>query len=353
MKNDDIMTLEERLELAARSQAVSPEAAAGLVKKLAGMETSLVLGRRSELELLDGIMGEFLNRLDDELLHYSGFCRGFQLAIDDHAAQRSLMNFDSRFQPLMGTRVNNGVVLLGLIMLDHARGRDRYKDVYHCTRMTLGQYLDALPSLFRPGNEAADQEFLNWRSLFLKSADPSVPLGDALADILRQYIAGWQVLSSVDHVLNCMWDLMIYLQDEETAKLDRSLREAMRRSIAELGVENVEVVEEEEREHYPDPYGHFLELAQSFPAEVPDPGAEGLAFGAVREQLFLSQGEYSPQRLEALSEDAPCREFQDLLDKFMNPELLGRAMSMVNMAVSNLLMLLVAPYLRMDGDGSR
>ena len=77
---------------------------------------------------------------------------------------------------------------------------------------------------------------------------------------------------------------------------------------------------------------------------------EGLsAARAVRGQIFLSRWNYSPQVLEARAKEAPSPEFRALLEEQINPERIKKAMSVVNGAVSNLLMLLVSPYLPMEG----
>ena len=345
------LTLEERLELAGRSQAASPEAAARMVERLARMDTALVFTGQEDLHLMDRLIGGYMESLEDDLMHYAGFCRSFQLAIEDDGP--CLPQGEPGFQPLLGARVNNAVVLLGLMLLDHARGKKSCKDVYHCIRMTLGQYLDALPPMCRPGNEAANRNYLTWRDLFLDNAAPSVPRGDALADILRRYMAGWRVLGRLDHTLRCMKRLNRCLEEEWKAEVNRALREAMRQGLADMGLENVEVVEGDEREHYADPRGHFLDLARSFSGDLPDPGAEDTAARAVRGQIFLSRWDYSPQVLEARAKEAPSPEFRALLEEQINPERIKKAMSVVNGAVSNLLMLLVSPYLPMEEERTR
>lgn len=342
------LTLEKRLERAAKSQAASPEAAARLVQRLAQTHTVSVFSNQDDLARASGLLEEYMDRLEEDLMHYGGFCRSFWMAVEDDAPRLAQGGASALYRPVLGTRVNNAVVLLGLMLLDHARGRRRDRDVYHCTRMTLGQYLGALPTLAYPGDGPADQRFRTWRDLFLRNADPSAPLADALADILRSYIAGWRVLGRLDHILDCMDGLAGYLEEERTAELDRGFREAMRQCIAETGVENVEVVVEDERERLPDPYGHFLGLARAYSGDVPDPGAEDTAAGAVREQVFLSRWDYSPQTLATLAEEAPSPAFRALLEEHIDPKGLRVALAKVNRAVTDLFMLWVDPYLRME-----
>lgn len=329
------LTLEERLEQAAKSQAVSPEAAVQQVRQLAQTHMALVFTGQDDLKLMDELIGEALNALEEDVMHYGGFCRSFVLAMESGGPEDS-----KPFRPVLGTRDSSAVVLLGLMLLDHARGRKRNKSVYHCTRMTLGQYVDALSTFF-PGNDPADRKFRDWRDAFLKCHDLSAPLAESLEAILRQYIAGWRVLKRLDHILCCMEGLAHYQEREMTAKMDRVFREAMRQSIAEMGVSGVEVMEEEdEYETYPDPHGHYYALACEHPEDVPDPGGKEV----LRAQIFLPDRDFSPRALEEI--EAPSPEFQALLEESMDPERLAAAMAEVNTAVNDLFMLWAAPHIR-------
>ncbi len=342
------LTLEERIARAARSQAASPETAARLVQRLAQTHTARVFHGNADLELLYGLIGPYMEQVDSGLMHYSGFCRSFWLAIGNGFLLQSQTEPAAVYLPALGIRVNNALVLLGLMLLDHAKGRGRNKDVYHCTRMTLGQYLDALPALAHPGDGTADQQFRLWRDLFLKRADPSTPLAEVLADDLRRYIAGWRVLKRLDHILGCMDGLARYLEAQRTEEMDQVFRETMRQCIAGMGVEAVEVVDEDQRKQYPDPYSHFLRLARAYSADVPDPGAGETDAGTVRAQLFLSRGDYSPAALEEIAAGAPSPEFRALLEEHIDPVQLKHAMVEVNTAVINLFMLWVEPYFRIE-----
>lgn len=331
------LTLEQRLELAARSQAVSPEAALRLVQRFSRTSTPYVFSGPSDLTILDGLIGEFLERVGDDIMLYFGFCRGFRMAIAHDCARAPRTKAETRFRPVLGARVNNAIVLLGLMLLDHTKGRLRDKNIYHCTRMTFGQYLNALPVLYRPQNKEMERQFQTWRDRKLKSANLSAPLGDVLADIIRQYIAGWRMLGPLDHILNCMKDFSRYQKQERLEEPDQDLREATRQVIPI----------EDKQEHYEDPCGHFLSLAQTLPEDVPDPAAGGTASRAVRDQIFLSRWDYSPQTLTAMAKNAPSPEFRALLEEHIDPERLEHAMTEINEAVSNLFMMWLAPYIEM------
>ena len=334
------MTLEERLERAARSQAASPEAAVSLVRRLAQTHTALVFTGRSDLQLMSGLIGDLMESLEEDLMRYGGFCRAFLLASEDDGPDSA---DEAPFQLSLGLRASSALVLLGLMLLDHARGKQRDKSIYHCTRMTLGQYVDALSTFFL-GDRPPDRSFRSWREIFLSSHDLSLPLAEVLEGVLRQYTAGWRVLDQLDHTLRCAEDLSRYLEEEKTAKLDQAMREAMRQAIAEMGVSGVEVVDSDERETYPDPHGHFYALAREYPEDVPDPAGEE----PVRERIFLPRRDFTPRALEALIREAPSPEFRALLEEQADPELLRRAIKAVNGAVSDLFMLWAGPYTLID-----
>ena len=69
-----ILPLEERLKMAAKSQATSPEAAAKLVKQLYGIHTAYLFCGSANKDIMEGLTGEFWECLESDLLHYGGFC---------------------------------------------------------------------------------------------------------------------------------------------------------------------------------------------------------------------------------------------------------------------------------------
>lgn len=330
------LTLEERIAQAARSQAASPEAAAKLVQRLAQLYTGDIFHECADLELMYGLIGPYMDQVGDDLLHYAGFCHSINLAFTADVPQGEVA---APFRPALGVRASNAVVLLGLMLLDHAKGKRKDKEVYHCTRMTLEQYLDALETLAFPEDEAAGQAFRRWRKGFLRFRDPSAPLADVLESLLRQYIHGWQPFDCLDHVLRCMEELSAYLEKERTEALDREFREIMRQAISDMGISDVEVVEEDEREQYPDPGRHYMDLAHSYSWDLPDPAA------GLREQIFLPGRDFSPASLEAMAEGAPTPEFRMFLEELLSAQLLSISLSEVNDAVYHLFMLWVGPYL--------
>ena len=345
------LTLEERLKRAARSQASSPEAAAKLVERLSQTHIAYVFHESADFNLMYELMGQFMNALDDDVLHYGGFCRSFELAVatygpgsTDPSRRLPSPAFPA---PVWGVEVNNAVVLLGLMLLDHAKGRRRDRDVYHCTRMTLGQYLDALPEPEAPWKRWSVEK---WRDGLLTRHDPSQHLAEALADILRSYIDGWQEFDHVDYVLRCMGGLACYLEQEgpEKAQVDpaqvRQFREALCQYSSEL--EGWKLVEVDKR--YPDPCGYYFTLANEYPGSAPDPGGGGVPAGAVRLQIFLHQWDYNPRTLRALAEQSPSPDLGALLEKSVSEERLSAAMGKINTAVTDLYSLWVEPYLRME-----
>lgn len=341
MENKPKLTLEERLALAAGSQAVSPEAARKRVEQLSKLCTANLFSGRADCDRMHSLTGEFWEGLEEGLLYYGGFCRSFQLAVEADAPPGS-----GPFQPVLGPRVNNAVVLLGLMLLDHAKGRWKDKEFYHATRMTLGQYLDALEALACPEDQPSSQRFRMWREVFRNKCSPDLPLAQVLEDILKRYIAGWRVLSRIDHISLCIEDLSHELEQAAQAEMDRPFREAMSQAILEMGLEWVEIAEEDER--IPDPHGYYLSQARAWNGEVPDLSGEDLAPGTVRDQLFLAGRDYSPQLLNELAAGSPSPELRALLEETIDPDAIASAMGEINSAVTELFMLWIDPYLRME-----
>ena len=358
-----ILPLEERLKMAAKSQASSPEAAAKLVKQLYGIHTAYLFCESANKDIMEGLTGEFWECLGSKLLYYGGFCYSFRLAIehdndfftviscDDASAEKV---FDP-YRPVWGIRANNALVLLGLLLLDHAKGGMKDRNIYYCTRMTLKQYLDALVDLSFQKDGTQDEYraeiFRSWRESFLKDKDGAWTLKEAVADILRRYIAAWKEFDHLDHILRCMSALSCYLEQEEAGRTlpqeeeenIRRFREALCRYGTDL--EGWDLVEADKR--YLDPRGYYFSLAYEYPEDVPDPDSRDTAPGTLRSQIFLSERDYSPKALRKLAEKSPSQDLRQLLEKSISEERLTRAMQEINIAVTDLYILFVDPYLWM------
>lgn len=358
-----LLTLEERLALAAGSQAVSPETAARLVKRLSEVHTVNLFCGKANLEAMAELTGEFLECMGDELLHYGGFCLSFKMAIENdndvfgwlHPSMPEYTD-SSPCRPVFGARVNNAVVLLGELLLEHAKGGMRDKDIYHNTRMTLGQYMDALADLSFREDGTQDltraEGFRIWGKSLLKDYDGSRPLGEAMADMLERYIAAWQEFDHIDYVLRCMGALACYLLENGTGEgawepetgAIRRFREALCQYGPDL--EGKELVDPDKR--YPDAYGYYFTLANEYPDQVPDLHSPDLRPGTLRSQIFLPQRDYSPETLRALAAKSPFPDLRALLEKSISKEHLAWAMTELNRAMADLYMLWVEPYLRME-----
>ena len=262
-----LFTLEERLKMAAESQATSPEAAARLVQRLSGM---------------------------------------------------------------------------------------RYRNIYHCTRMSLKQYLDALVDLSFQEDGTLDEDraefFRIWRETFLKDNDGAWSLKEALAQILRRYIAAWQEFDHLDHILRCMGALSCYLEQEAGRTLPQEEEDSVRRfreALCRYGsdLEGWELVEQDKR--YLDPRGYYFSLAYEYLEDVPDPSSGNVAPGTLCSQIFLSERDYSPEALRNLAGKSPSQDLRELLEMNISEERLACAMREINIAVMNVYMLFVEPYLRM------
>lgn len=382
------LTLEERIARAARSQAASPEAAVELVRKLSQFNVSYIFHGGDDIDLMCEMIGPYLDQIGGDVLYYSGFCRSFLLA-STHAKSQAMPGARSRI--ILETRFKNAVILLGLMLLDHAKGRERDRELCRCTRMTLGQYLDAVETLAFSEDREPGRKFRDWRETFLKSADPTAPLADALAEVLRRYIRGWTVLDFLNRILYYMGKLSRSLEGDP----DREIEEAMRQRIDEACLDLKEVEEREDGcEESPDAGGYYKEgtvgpaqefreavgrciaearlagaekeeregrvvsgkdyfdLAVTYSWDAADPAGETISAGEVRGQILLPNRDYSPQALKALAEQAPIPAFRTLLERFLSERWLSEAMLEVNMAVSSLFMLFIGPYMVM-GMGKR
>ncbi len=388
------LTLEERIARAARSQAASPEAAAGLVRKLSRLDAGHIFHGYADVDLISETIGPYLDQIDGDVLYYSGFCRALQLAFA-HAASQAEPDAHTRL--VLETRAKNAVVLLGLMLLDCAKGRARDREVYRCTRMTLGQYLDAVETLAFPGNGEPGRVFRSWREQYLRSADLSAPLADVLGDLLRRYARAWTVLDFLSRVLYYMNKLSRRLEgesdreleeamrqhldgtrltcldveeaeewenvpedewegpldtsdgyEEETVGPDRKFREAVERCIAEARLAGADAEGEDRQEGHVVSGMDYFDLAASYSWDAPDPAGKRVSAGEVRGQLLLPYWDYSPQVLKTLAEQAPTPAFRALLEGFLSRGWPSAAMREVNEVISHLFMLWVGPYLTMD-----
>lgn len=342
-KEKKFLALEERMALAEKSQAVSSEAAVSQVQRFAGIHAGDIFCGNDDVMAMNELTGEFWDHPSVDINTYHGFCESFFLAKnhDNPLCVPSSMDASEELfmpaKPVWGIRMNNATVLLGLTLLDHAKGRMKSRDVYHCMRMTLEQYQDALMDLMLQRGERRNPftmtpDFFQeiWK-MCLKGYDVSKPLADVLADFLRQYIAGWKEFDRLEHILRCMEALSCYLEQEGAGEV-------------------LPQAEADRRQQ--DPYGYYFALACAYPDDVPDPGSEGLAKGTVRSRVFLPERDYSQEALLALAEKAPSQEFRGLLEKNISGERLGNAMGKLNSAVILLYMLWVEPYLSIWKDGS-
>lgn len=389
-----LLTLEERLERSARSQAASPETAARLVERFSRLPPWQLFFGKPDVDAMYGLTGEFWEHPDVDMDSYHGFSHSFRLAAEqDNAPFRlplllsplgvprlaqpllgkpplglSPQGLPSQglpspespnpYKPVWGVRVNNALILLGLMLLDHTKGRLKPKGFYHCTRMTLGQYLDALAGLGlgRDGSPGLAQGFQVWRDMLLADYGAASPLGETLAGILRRYMAAWQEFDHLDHILRCIGALSCCLEQEEAGRTlpgeetDRVRR--FREALCQYGsdLEGWEPVKQDKR--YLDPKGYYFTLACEYPEDLPDPGDRNVAPGSLRSQIFLSERDYSPETLRRLAAGSPSPDLRTLLERYVCVERLASAMREVNTAVAGIFVLFVEPYLRIGGAGA-
>lgn len=149
-----------------------------------------------------------------------------------------------------------------------------------------------------------------------------------------------------------MGALSCYLEQEEAGRTlpqdEAAGIRRFRKALCQYGsdLEGWELVEQDKR--YPDPRGYYFSLACEYPEDVPDPGSGNVAPGTLHSQIFLSERDYSPEALRKLAEKSPSGDLRELLEKSLSREQPVRAMREINTAVTDLYMLFVEPYLRMD-----
>ena len=366
-KNKNLMTLEERLKYAAESRASSPEAAVRMVRKFSEIPAGYFFCGQEDLAAMNELTGKFWEHPSVDVDTYHGFCQTFRLAIIYDTARRmqqqpetmlSLEDSSNPYQPIWDAGTVNAVILLGLMLLDHAKDRGKNKDIYHCMRMTLGQYLDALAGLglWTDGSPGLAQGFQGWRDMLLADYGAASPLGETLAGILRRYMAAWQEFDHLDYILRCIGTLSCCLEQEEAGRTlpgeetDRVRR--FRETLCEYGsdLEGREPVEQDKR--YLDPKGYYFTLACEYPENLPDPGDRNVAPGSLRSQIFLSERDYSPETLRGLAAGSPSPDLRTLLERYVCEERLASAMREVNTAVAGIYVLFVEPYLRIGGAGA-
>ena len=363
------LTLDERLTLAAQSRASSPEAAAALVRKFSELPAAYVFCGSSDVEIMNELTGEFWEDPRVDIDSYRGFCPSFP-AVMEHDNVSIQPDHIDLSRPVYGTRVNNALVLLGEMLLDQAMGRRKHKEVYHCLRMTLGQYLDVLagPDFRRKESEA--EWFAAWRNIMLKENSADMPLAQALAGVLRRYMAGWTAFGRLDHVLRCLAGLALHQEqagtrydispcpDSDAAEGDMSLmldvsqtedaaaawnfRMLLRR--CGIGRDPNELPQADQ--DCPNPRDCFLNLARDYAPNLPDPGSE-MEAKTLRGQIFLPNWQYGPAVLRKQAEQSPFPEFEALLEECLDRDRLAGAMREINKAAIDLFMLWVEPYLWM------
>ncbi len=360
-------TLEERLAMAAQSVAASPEHAVALVQHLSQLSGGYAFCGTDDVHLLDSFTRDIWEQCDINVDTYRTFCRFYELL---KAKDNKNTWYVSRpedldpCQPIWGTRINNAIVLLGEVMLDQAMGR-RYQEMYHCLHQTVGQYLDALASPLFHRSADHTKRFQTWKHAFLRDLDPGTPMAEALARIFRRYMAAFQTIDHLDHILTCLAGVFhqVDLQDyhfsldpnedilDTDLELDwtqHSLAESTYlRTLRRYGIGR-------ERRYLPgidledeDPFACLWTLANTYQPDLPDPGAD-MECRTLRTQIFLPYRAYRKDILQKLLEDCPYPDYQGLLEKYFTVETVAAAMGDINRAVSDLYMLLVEPYLHME-----
>lgn len=361
----DNLTLEERLSMASRSQASSPEAAAALVRRFSKLSAAYLFCGSPDLEAMNELTGEFWEDSRVDVDSCRGFAPSFLMAIEQDCGSSDPQRDTASGSPLWGARVNNALVLLGEMLSDQAMGRRKNKEVYHCTRLTLEQYLDVLSGPDFCRNREDDGKFRAWRDAFLQRSDGSEPMSQALVGILRRYMAGWETFGRLEHILKCLGGLALHIEQEGTkydldptpgpdyrltVKVSRTERAntamGLRTALRRLGVGRDRSELPRAEPDIPEPCEYFLSLARTYAPDLPDPGGQ-MEVRTLREQIYLPYWRYGTDALRKIVEGSPYPEFSELLRSAAEEGRLLRAMEEINTAVTDIYMLWVEPYLHM------
>ena len=363
------LTLEERLALAARSKAATPEAAAALVRRFHELPAGCIFCGTSDVDAMNELTGEFWDVPRVDVDSYRGFCPSFLMAME-HDNDLVLGSWRPEdFDPdrlLLSVRVNNALVLLGEILLDQVMGRQRHKEIYHSLRMTLRQYLDVLtgPDFLR--SESETEWFTAWREKILEKMDGDQSLAEALAGVLRRYVSAWEPFDRLNHILCCLGGLAFHLEKEGTRyDVDRCSDEdaalvlttsrtekakaawRFRRALRRFGIgKNRQELPQADQECQ-DPREYLLKLALEYAPDLPDPGSE-MEAKTLRGRIFLPHWSRDLDALWRLLENALFPEFEPFLKGCPDRDRLAEAIREVNTAVMDLYMLWVEPYLWLE-----
>ena len=126
MRDEDriFLTMEERLERSAGSLAASPEAAAKLVERFSRLPAFQVFCGKPDVDAMYGLTGEFWDHPAVDMGSYYGFSHSFRLAVehDNHFFRPASLGIpmakkQDPYKPVWGVRMNNAIVLLGLMLL--------------------------------------------------------------------------------------------------------------------------------------------------------------------------------------------------------------------------------------------
>lgn len=299
--NDNTLTLEERLDLAARSVASSQEAANAMVRDFSSMNAVNIFAGKPDITLLYELATQELDSdMDLDVDHYSGFCRLFVEVLhnDNDGKPRT------KYGPVFGVRSNNILILLGLMLYDQLRDRWTRHEIYRCTRMTLAQYLAAVVELA--------PDFKPWADKLLQQHDGNLSLTQTMENILRMYIDGWSVYELWDRVAAYTAQACLHDRDDDADEIEKLLQEAQNCT---------------------------LELPDIFDAATPA--------RVIRERLYLQDRDYNKATFRRLTALAPYPGFQKIMAQFSDGDRLDDALAKINLAVMDIYMVFVQPFVSM------
>lgn len=377
MKKKSTLSLEERLQRAAASQASSPESAARKVMDLAEICPAYLM-TMEDLDLLHDINGEYWEEDDIDIMHYGEFCRIFPKSFDF-----SLM--ESPFGLNLGLTLTNGIISIALMFLDNAKNKK--SRLYPMLRMTLGDFWHAIRDTCydKTGTKCQARYDQNQQTmeLFMEGKDYAMSLKDAIAYLLHKYELSLNLLNYYEHIISCEVGYQIYLQGQEEieAELEDEFEdesayewedefedsEVWDESTTDCSVYDMEPIssnefcaedefDEEAKDflarqqldaylEYMNPLEYYMQKIEEYDPIEHAFESDSLPINSVRHALLMKRADYSPTSLRQVAESIKSPHFREIFLYSIREKELAYAMKQANDAVSDLYLLLVSGFI--------
>lgn len=393
MNNRTLMTIQERIERTKNSMAYSPEDAA---EKTASIANTLMPELLTEKE----------NALCDfpyDTEKYADFCRSLKEKAEKHLSCKGKGPYETE----LGNSISDTVFSLALTL---ATIPGRFKDkktkprIFYDTRMTLGDYLDALIDLTvgEDGsvNAARAERYRRLKEEFSGSPLISKPFCKAVGEMLEQYCEPRAELDRASHIINCssyvrcreqeremqeeyLDNEYFYSDSEDDFAPQESAPEVNTVETDETAVDeipdaenitpasfvneggwfdeeycsNADIYEGADRDEINrlfaiknevdfDPFGYYLSMAEELPKDkMLDFENSEYHLGAWADALLLLHEDFSPEAQKAAADKEELYpQFRELFDRLVTAESVSGAFKELNAVINRLYRLIVEPF---------